>query len=124
MKNLILLSIFFLSGCAAMFSGTQEEITVRSEESDARIFINDEYVGKGIVTVTIPKKDLKKTRLTAKKAGCQESTRKIRTKFNPVTLLGCFLDACIFTVGVVDWAATGAVTEAVETTYNVTPICN
>lgn len=124
MKKLIIISVFILSSCASMFSGTKEEITIRSEESDAQIFVNDEYVGKGIVTVTIPKKDLQKTKLTAKKTGCQESTRKIRTKFNPVTFLGCFLDMCIFTVGVVDWAATGAITEAAETTYNVTPICN
>src|SRR5688500_9968184 len=51
----ILVTVLFLqfTGCAAMFHGTNDQVTVVSTDPDAKLFVDDFYVGKGSGTVTL-----------------------------------------------------------------------
>lgn len=123
MKKSILIMLLFLTGCASMFSGTKETIIMRSEEKETRFYLNNEYIGEGSAVATLSKKKLADSEIRATKPGCKDTVRKIETKFDPTTLLGCVLDLCIVTVGVIDWGMTGAVREAAQTSYFITPVC-
>lgn len=123
-KIFILFSILVLSACASMFSGTKENIVIRSEDRETKLYLNNEYLGKGVAVTTISKKKLKNATITAEKKGCKSTIRHIETKIDPTTFLGCFVDACLITVLAVDWGITGAVREATQTDYFITPICD
>lgn len=125
MKKIILIVVMLLTGCASMFSGTKENFIIRSDDKEAKLYMNNEYLGQGVAAVTMSKKNLsKEISFSAKKKGCETTTRIVQTKIDPTTFLGCFIDFCIITVGVIDWRATGAIKEATQTSYNITPICN
>ena len=126
MKNILfIVAVLMLSGCASMFSGTKETIIVQSEDRDAKIYVNDEYIGTGSGVTTISKKKLAdNVTIRASKKGCQDSIRHIETKIDGTTFLGCLLDFCVVSVGVVDWLGPGAIREATQTNYFVTPICD
>lgn len=123
-KIFILFALVFLSGCASMFSGTKETILVRSEEKDSNIYLNNEYIGRDSAIAIISKKKLKNSTIRVEKKGCEPTNKKIETKFDATTLLGCFLDFCIVSVLVVDGMLTGAINEATQTNYFVTPVCS
>jgi len=123
--NVLLLgSLIFNISCASMFSGTSEKIRVRSDVPGTKLYLDDEEIGTDEATVKIAKKKLKNTYLVAKKEGCKSKKIEIETKFDPITLLGIFLDFGIVTIGIVDWASTGAVFEAERTNYVLNPVCN
>ena len=135
MKRIIILlamSVMFiiLSGCASIFHGTTQTIHVRSEEPETKLYLNDVELGitgsqKGTYAVTsIPKKDLKKAVLKATKQDCAPVLSKIETRFDGISLLGILLDYGLISILVVDWAMTGAVTEAARTDYVLTPNCS
>lgn len=122
----VIVSFFvpLVSGCAAMFHGTKETIHVRSEEPATSFFVNNREIGKGTSAVTtLPKKDLRSTVLRAEKKNCHTKSSPIETSFDAVTLLGIFWDFGIISILVIDWAATGAVTQAAQTDYILTPEC-
>ena len=106
------------------FSGTNENFIIRSEDDNTKLYFNNEYIGKGSGSITVSKKNLKNAMIKAEKKGCRTTLKKIETKIDPTTFLGCLIDFCIFTVFVVDWGATGAINEAIQTDYLVTPICD
>lgn len=120
----IIITVFLLNGCASMLSGTKENIVMRSEEKDTKFYVNEEYIGEGSAITTISKKKLKDTTIRASKKGCRDTVRTIETKFDPTSLFGCLFDFCIVSVLVVDWGLTGAVNEAAQTNYFITPACN
>ena len=123
-KNYLLITVLALSGCASMFSGTKETFIVQSEDKDAKIYLNDEYIGTGAAVSTISKKKLADNiTIRASKKGCQDTARHVETKVDGTTFLGCLLDFCIVSVVIVDWATTGAIREAAQTNYIITPIC-
>ena len=123
--NVFLLgSLIFNISCASMFSGTSEKIRVRSDVPGTKLFLNDEEIGTDEATVKIAKKKLRDSQLIAKKEGCKPKKIDIQTKFDPLTLLGLFVDLGIVTIGIVDWASTGAIFEAERTNYVLNPVCN
>lgn len=108
-----------------MLSGTKENIIMRSEEKGTKFYVNEEYIGEGNAIATISKKKLKNTTIRASKQGCRDTVRTIETKFDPTSLFGCLLDFCVVSVFVIDWGGvTGAVNEAAQTNYFITPTCN
>lgn len=122
----VVVSYFLLTmtGCAAMFHGSNETVHVRSEEPNTRFYLNDRDLGKGTSAVTaIPKKELSKSVLRAEKAGCDTKSMPIKTQFDAVTLLGILWDFGIISILIIDWGATGAVTQAAQTDYILTPEC-
>jgi hypothetical protein len=120
---LVALAILALSsGCASMFKGTKETIYIRSNLPNTTFFANERELGTGSSAITtIPKKKLSKTILRAEKQGCHPKTAPIETSFDAVTLLGVFLDYGIVSIICVDWLGTGAITQAAQTEYILTP---
>lgn len=127
MKKLtILIALtFFMNSCAAMFHGTKETIHLRSEKPDTIFFAGDVEIGRGSTAVTtIPKKKLSKTTLRAEKSGCSPKTSPIETQFDAISLLGLLLDLGLISILAVDLGATGAIHEATQTDYVLTPECS
>lgn len=116
---------FFLNSCASMFHGTKETIHIRSETPNTTFFAGEQEIGKGSsAVVTISKKKLSKTILRAEKGNCSTKTTPIATEFDGVSLLGLLLDLGIVSILVVDLGATGAVHQAAQTDYVLTPECS
>ena len=56
MKNyVVLLLILALAGCATVFRGTQQEVTVRTDPDSARIFVDGRLVGSGVASFNVKK---------------------------------------------------------------------
>lgn len=109
------------SGCATMFNGSSANITVRSEEPGAKIYVNEAFVGTGSATVSVPKKGNSSIRVA--KEGCTDQTQAMGKRFDPTSLLGIFLDWGIFSMLIVDGAATGAISDIEPKNYVVNPSC-
>jgi hypothetical protein len=109
------------SGCAAMFNGTKETISVDSKE-DAEIYVDGKFAGEGHARSTVPKKG--PVTITAKKEGCQPHSVQVERKFDATTLLGFFIDAGLFSILLIDGAATGAWSKAAQTHYTLSPRCD
>jgi PEGA domain len=125
-KKLIgsVLAVVFLAnvtGCAAMFHGTSQQVAIRSNHSDAELYVNDAYLGKGN-TVTSFKKSQNYT-ITVRKEGCEPFTLPVSKSFDAVTLLGILLDFGVISILVVDGAATGAWSQFDQTSYVLDPRC-
>jgi len=117
--------VVFLNSCATMFHGTKETIHIRSDKPNTIFFAGEQEIGRGSSAVTtISKKKLSKTTLRAESKGCTTKTVPIETKFDGISLLGLLLDFGIISILVVDLGATGAVREAAQTDYVLTPECS
>ena len=109
------------SGCATMFNGSSQVMSIRSTDDDAKLYVNEQYIGKGNGTETFQKK--RQYTITARKAGCRD-TNVIATKsFDPTTLLGILIDWGIISILIVDGACTGAWQHFDKTSYLVDPDC-
>lgn len=117
--NFIVLS----SGCASILHGSTEQIYVVSKDPSARIFINNELVGKGSAKATVRKKHLDNATIYVRKEGCKDAAQPIKTTFDGTTLLGLFIDLGIISILVVDFAISGATTRAETIHYFLDPNC-
>lgn len=61
--------------------------------------------------------------ITARKAGCDATTVPASKSFDAITLLGILIDLGIFTVLLIDGAATGAWQQFDQSSYVVDPRC-
>ncbi|MGQ0503619.1 MAG: hypothetical protein ACT4P0_13595 [Panacagrimonas sp.] len=104
-----------------MFHGSTQQVAIRSNVSGTELFVNDAYVGKDN-GVTIFQKSKNYT-VTARKAGCTDTTVPASKSFDAITLLGVLLDFGIISVLIVDGAATGAWQQFDQTSYVLDPRC-
>ncbi|MFQ5431136.1 MAG: hypothetical protein ACE5EN_01360 [Nitrospinota bacterium] len=109
------------TGCATMFHGSTDSITVRSEEDNTKLFVNEAYIGKNSGTTTIPKKG--EVIIRAEKEGCNDQTAPVKREFDSTSLLGILIDFGIVSMLIIDGLATGAITQASQTNFVVTPDC-
>lgn len=109
------------AGCATMFHGATQMVSVRSNVEDAKLYVNEAYIGKGTGVTTFYKN--KSYTIVARKAGCSDGTAIPTKSFDAVTLLGILLDFGIISILVVDGACTGAWTQFDQTSYVVDPQC-
>ncbi|QQN87708.1 PEGA domain-containing protein [Acinetobacter variabilis] len=114
-------SFLFSTGCATMFNGSSQTVNIRSNDTEAKIYVNEEYMGKNNAVYTFKKKE--NYVLKAEKAGCKTTTVIPQKTFDPTTLLGIFVDWGIISILVVDGAATGAWQKFNQTSYVVDPDC-
>jgi hypothetical protein len=108
-----------LSGCASIFSGNSDEISVNSLEDDSIIYVNGTPRGKDSVLVQVDRGQ--KHSIVAKKEGCQDSMAETGRSFDARSLLGVFIDFGIISIPV-DFAIGGAMATD-PTAYTVTPAC-
>lgn len=111
-----------LSGCAAMFHGTSDQITIQSPDPEAKIYLDNMLVGKGTAMASV-KRNTQHT-IVAKKEGCSDNLVQTQTAFDAVSLLGVLIDWGIISILVVDWGVTGAMWKTDPLVYHPNPICD
>ena len=123
MKNFLVVcvAIFTLNGCAAMISGTSQQVSITSKNPDAHIYVNGLYLGDGAVTTTLKKN--KNYTIVVEKDGCRSVTIPVTKSFDPTTLLGVFIDGGLVSILVVDGVGTGAWQQFDQSNYIVNAQC-
>lgn len=121
-RMLIVILVFQLTGCAAMFHGTNDEVIVTSGDPDAKLYMDATYLGKGSSTAIVKRNTVHT--VFARKKGCADGIAQTQTSFDAVSLLGILIDWGLVSMLVVDWAATGAMWKTDPLLYNVTPNCD
>jgi hypothetical protein len=88
MKRLLLcaIAIFFLSGCATVFSSSSDTITFRSVPEGAKVEINGVSIGKTPVTVPV-KRSLTPPHVQMKLDGYETQYIMLQNSFNGVAVL-------------------------------------
>lgn len=111
-----------IAGCATMFNGSSQVMSIRSTMDDAKLYVNENYIGKGNGTETFQKK--KQYTITARKEGCRDTNVIVTKSFDATTLLGILIDWGIISILIVDGAATGAWQHFDKTSYLIDPDCS
>jgi len=119
---LLVILVFQLTGCAAMFHGTNDEVIVTSGDPDAKLYMDATYLGKGSGTAIVKRNTVHT--VFARKKDCADGIAQTQTSFDAVSLLGILIDSGLISMLVVDWAATGAMWKTDPLHYNVTPNCD
>lgn len=124
MKGIVALIfvVILTSGCATMFNGSSQQVSIRSNQPDVDLYVNEAYIGKGNGVTTFRKKE--EYTITARKDGCDTVTIPVSKSFDATTLLGIFIDFGIITVLMIDGAGTGAWNKFDQTSYVVDPRCD
>ena len=99
-KMIVIILVVQFSGCAYMFHGNTDQITIQSADSDAALYLNNVLIGKGSASATVPRN--KKQTITAKKSGCTDHVVETGDRFDGISLLGLFLDLGIISMLIVD----------------------
>jgi hypothetical protein len=119
---LIIILVIQLTGCAAMFHGSNDQVTVTSGDPDAKLYVDATYLGKGSGTTFVKRNTIHT--VFAKKNGCADGIVQTQTSFDSVSLLGILIDFGVISMLVVDWGATGAMWKTDPLLYSVTPNCD
>lgn len=115
-------AIVMSTGCATMFNGSGQTINIRSNDEAAKLYVNDQYLGKHSTAMEFKKKN--NYVIKAEKEGCESTSVEAQKTFDPTTLLGVLLDWGIISILVVDGAGTGAWQKFKQTSYVIDPKCN
>lgn len=102
------------SGCATVFTGTYDEVTIRSEPEGALILIDGLEEGYTPATLELKRPGIGDREVTLQLDGYEERTFALRKEFNAVSVINL---ACILC-----WAvdvATGAVTKYRPQGYDI-----
>lgn len=108
-------------GCATMFHGATQMVSIRSNYDDAKLYVNEAYIGRGSGVTTFHKN--KNYTIVARKEGCSDGVAIPTKSFDAVTLLGILIDFGIISILVVDGACTGAWAQFDQTSFVVDPQC-
>ena len=119
MRSLYILLVLALaglvaSGCATVFTGTHDEVTIRSEPDGAIIYIDGLEEGVTPATIDIKRPGITNTEVTLRLDGYEPRTFVLRKEFNAVSVINL---ACVLC-----WAvdvATGSVTKYRPQGYDV-----
>jgi hypothetical protein len=114
---ILLISIIFLSGCASMFNGSQQLVTIKTDKN-TEIFIDGRYAGKGY-----SKRELARDETHIIRLESESCTQSITTqaKFNKMSLLGFIVDLGLVSIPV-DFMS-GAAWNIYPNKINMTPQC-
>ena len=110
----LLLTVVLVSGCATVFTGTHDEVTIRSEPEGALIFIDGLEEGTTPATLDIKRPGITDTEVTLRLDGYEPRRFVLRKAFNAVSVINL---ACVLC-----WAvdvATGSITKYRPSGYDV-----
>jgi hypothetical protein len=79
-------------GCATMFNGTSQQLTVSSQPTGARVFVNGTYYG--VTPVALLLKTRRDYNIILQRDGFQDTNAYVARRFNPVALLNVFSFLC------------------------------
>lgn len=119
---ILLGAIIASTGCASMFNGSSQQVSVRSNVEGTKLFVNEAYIGQESGVTTFRKKE--NYIISARKDGCVETSVPASKSFDATTLLGVFLDFGVVSILMVDGIGTGAWQEFDQTSFVLDPICN
>jgi hypothetical protein len=119
---LVILLLLVQSGCAAMFHGTSDQITIQSPDPDSKIYLDSMLIGKGSAMASVKRNT--QHNIVVKKDGCHEQLVQTGTSFDAVSLLGVLIDFGVISMLVIDWGATGAMWKVDPLIYHPAPICD
>jgi len=102
-----------LSGCATVFTGTSDQISVSTEPSGAKLYLNGNDMGRTPITVPVSR-SLGTTMMSVKKPGFEDKTFALQSSFNTIAILDIFL----WPTFIID-AATGSIVKYSQTSYNL-----
>jgi hypothetical protein len=112
--SFVALALLLFSGCATLFSGTDEDVTFRSEPSGAQIIIDGVTVGTTPATVEVDRPGLNDMDVTVELEGYEARTFELDKKFNNTAIWNI-----LFWPGFIIDALTGALFRYDKTNYNV-----
>ncbi len=118
-NSLSIILLVAIMGCATMFHGSTQTITMRSNYDDTKFYVNEAYIGKGNAVAVFKKK--KDYIIRASRKGYEDVTITATKSFDPVTLLGILIDWGIISVICVDGIGTGAIQQFDQTNYVIDP---
>jgi hypothetical protein len=113
----MILCLTFLSGCATLFGHKSDNLTIHSDDPNAKILVNGTEIGKGSATYDLPRD--KTAVITAHKKGCTDTSVTTGQEVNNTTFLNLLCAWCYL----IDFAS-GDIHEAAPTNYTVTPSCD
>ncbi len=115
MKNFILVipTVIFLSGCATIFSGTSDNVTIKSVPNGAKVEINGNPIGRTPITTPI-KRSLTPPQVQLKLEGYDSRSIALQNSFNSISLFNLFF----LPAWLID-AVTGSMMKYDITTYEV-----
>lgn len=107
----------FLTGCASMFNGQQQLVTVKAPK-DAKIYINDRYAGKGYSKRNLARDEIHTLRIELTNCQLDLTTQ---SQFNKTSLLGLMVDLGLVSIPV-DFLS-GAAWKITPSEFRVTDQC-
>ena len=81
-----LAGMIFFGGCAGIFSGEKQMLTVKSNPDGANVSLNGMPIGQTPLTTMVEKK--KDMLIVLKKDGYKEFTQPLGTSFDPMAIVG------------------------------------
>ena len=111
---LLAVALFLTSGCATIFTGTDDSITFNSEPAGATVMIDGMAVGQTPVTVEVDRPGLDDTDVSVQLEGYETRRFELDKEFNVISILNVF-----FWPGFVVDVLTGALFKHDKNTYSV-----
>lgn len=108
-----------LTGCATMFHGSSQTVTMRSNYDDTKFYVNEGYIGKGSAVTVFHKN--KNYSIRASREGYADIMIPATKSFDATTLLGVLIDWGIISILCVDGIGTGAWQQFDQTAYVIDP---
>lgn len=96
LKMGLLATLVLLTGCASMFSGGQQTVTIRTDK-ETQIFIDDRYVGKGYSKRSLSRDE---PHILKVENGQCSQTITTQARFNKMSLLGLAVDLGLVSIPV------------------------
>lgn len=104
-----------------MFHGSTQQVAVRSNVPGTELYVNEALIGRDSGVTTFHKN--KNYTLTARRPGCSDVQAIATKSFDATTLLGILVDFGIFSIFLIDGAATGAWKQFDQTSFVLDPNC-
>lgn len=105
-----------------MFNGASQQVSIRSNQPDVDLYVNEAFIGRGNGITAFKKKE--EYVITARKEGCMPVSIPASKSFDATTLLGVFIDFGIISILAIDGAGTGAWRKFDQTSYIIDPQCS
>ncbi|MGI9175756.1 MAG: PEGA domain-containing protein [Rhodothermales bacterium] len=102
------------TGCATLFSGTTDQVTINSDPDGARILVDGLDQGTTPATISVKRPGLGDKQVTLRLDGYQDRTFTLQKGFNTVSIINIFVP-----VGFIVDIVTGAITKIEPTTYDI-----
>ena len=102
------------TGCATLFSGTTDQVSISSQPDGARILVDGIDQGTTPATINMKRPGLGDTQITLRLDGYRDRIFSIQKGFNTISILNI-----LFWPGFVVDALTGAITKIDPTVYDI-----